>query len=104
MFLISQLLGRGLPPRSLLPMFSPRSMDSGVTQCWYVWLCLPMPGGMPGIAPMSISILYSYMPGFTLPLKRDVERTGGGKSAGENGGECDAEAGVSGHVGSSSDG
>ncbi len=27
-----------------------------------------MPGGIPGTAPMSMSILYSYMPSFILPF------------------------------------
>ena len=49
--------------------FWPFSMSWGVTHFWNVWDCLPIPGGIPGMAPISISILYSYMPSFILPLK-----------------------------------
>src|SRR5215469_7359625 len=81
MFLNSQLFGAF--GRSFLLM-SPFSMSCGVTQCWNVCVCLPMPGGIPGIWLMSMSILYSYIPGFTLLLnasKGPAEAAGGQRAA-----------------------
>ena len=76
-------------------------MSCGVTHFWNVMFCLPMPGGIPGTAPMSISILYSYIPSFILPLSwskgvGEADRRG---RAGDDG----EEAGIS-HWGESSQG
>src|SRR6202521_617701 len=65
-FLVSQFSG-ALPSRGPRPI-CPFSMSCEVTHFWNVMFCLPMPGGMPGIWPMSISILYSYRPSFIFPL------------------------------------
>src|SRR5690242_9763459 len=43
-------------------------MSSAVTQCVKVCFCMPMPFGMPGMPLMSISIVVSYWPSFTLPF------------------------------------